>query len=432
MKDDRTNWAAIRDRLRMPAWLLHVAGLGIVTEDPDVARRQRFVNLAALVGMIDTLSHAVYNGFYDFAELLPVNIYNVTMAALMALTPLLHRRGENWGALYLVGLIGFGNLFVIWSLGFEGGTLVYYTTAGAVFFILGVANWRAFVWVLAFAFLLLAVSIAFAPEYGPILPGDEAFRRSLAGQALFATLAINTVLIVYALVALDRAEKALAAEHARSERLLTSILPTPVASRLKAEPEQRIAERIDEATILFIDLVGFTRATRARQPHEIVSYLDGLVRRLDRLAARHGVEKIKTIGDCYMAAAGLEGEGRDGAVAAGCFALDAVDAMQQGPALAGTLLSIRVGIHFGPTVAGVIGTRRYAYDIWGEAVNIAARMEQLGMPDRIHVSEDFASATRHVFDFEPRGPVEVKGVGTMDTAFLLGHAGAANGSGLTG
>ena len=408
--------------LRWPNWLSRLAALGIVTDDPDVARRQRFVNLAGFIGALDTLSHAVYNSVYDFAALLPINVYNVTMAVLMALTPLLHRHGQNFGALYLVGLIGFGNLYVIWSLGFEGGTMVYYTTAGAVFFILGVANWRAFAWVLAFAFLLLAVSVAFAPEYGPVLPGDHAFRRSLSAQALFATLLINTVLIVYALIALDRAEKALAAEHARSEHLLSAILPGPVAAQLKSEPEKRIAERIDEVTILFIDLVGFTRASRARSPHEIVSYLDGLVRRLDRLAGTHGVEKIKTIGDCYMAAAGLQGEGRDGAVAAGRFALEALDTVRNGPALAGVLLKIRVGIHTGPTVVGVIGTRRYAYDIWGEAVNVAARMEQLGAPGRIHVSRDFAEVTEGVFSFEPRGEVDVKGVGIMETAYLLGHA----------
>lgn len=407
--------------LRWPGWLSRLAGLGVVTDDPEVARRQRFVNLAAFVGALDTLSHAAYNSLYDFAELLPINIYNVAMAVLMVSTPLVHRYGQNFGALYLVGLIGFGNLYVIWSLGFEGGTMVYYTTAGAVFFILGVANWRAFAWVLAFAFLLLAVSVTFAPEYGPVLPGDHAFRRALSAQALFATLVINTVLIVYALIALDRAEKALAAEHARSEHLLSAILPASVAAQLKSEPEKRIAERIDEATILFIDLVGFTRASRARPPHEIVSYLDGLVRRLDRLAGHHGVEKIKTIGDCYMAAAGLQGEGRDGAVAAGRFALEALDTVRNGPALAGVLLKIRVGIHTGPTVAGVIGTRRYAYDIWGEAVNVAARMEQLGAPGRIHVSRDFAQVTDGVFAFEPRGEVDVKGVGIMETAFLLGH-----------
>jgi len=405
-------------RFRLPGWLSRYAGLGIVTADPDIARRQRFVNLAGFVGVVDTLSHAIYNGLYDFAALLPVNIYNVVMAALMALTPLTHRYGENVGVLYLVGLIGFGNLFVIWTLGFEGGTLVYYTTAGAVFFILGVAHWRTFCWVLAFAFLLLAVSVAFAPDYGMLLPGDHAFRRTLSAQALFATLIINTALIAYAVIALDRAEKAFAAEHARSERLLGSILPETVAARLKADPDTRIAERIEDVSIVFIDLVGFTRASSAREPTEVVSYLDGLVRRFDHLADRHGIAKIKTIGDSYMAAAGLNGEGRDGAVSAGCFALDVVDAVHDAPPLGDARLSVRVGLHIGPIVAGVIGTRRYAYDIWGEPVNIAARMEQLSEPGRIHVSQAYAAATEAAFDFRPRGAVDVKGIGSMETAFL--------------
>ena len=105
--------------------------------------------------------------------------------------------------------------------------------------------------------------------------------------------------------------------------------------------------------------------------------------------------------------------------------------MRTGPALAGVLLKIRVGIHTGPTVAGVIGTRRYAYDIWGEAVNVASRMEQLGAPGRIHVSRDFAQVTDGVFTFEPRGEVDVKGVGIMETAFLLGHV-TVDGAGQAG
>ena len=169
-------------------------------------------------------------------------------------------------------------------------------------------------------------------------------------------------------------------------------MPAPIAARLKAS-EERIADRIENLSVLFADLVSFTPAAHDLPPEEIVGFLDSLVRAFDALAEQHGVEKIKTVGDSYMAAAGFDGRGRDGAVAIGRFALAMLEANAAHPPLGGRKLELRVGIHCGPATAGVIGDTRFSYDVWGDAVNVAARMESHGAPGRIQVSEAFRQLT---------------------------------------
>ena len=194
-------------------------------------------------------------------------------------------------------------------------------------------------------------------------------------------------------------------------------MPDAIAARLKAS-EARIADRIDTLSVVFADLVGFTAAGHDLPPEEIVGFLDGLVRAFDALAEQHGVEKIKTIGDSYMAAAGFDGRAQDGAIAIGRFALAVLDANAAHAPLGGRKLALRVGIHSGPATAGVIGDTRFSYDVWGDAVNVASRMESHGVAGRIQVSEAFRGLTGEVFAFEERGAMEIKGIGATRTYFL--------------
>jgi class 3 adenylate cyclase len=174
-------------------------------------------------------------------------------------------------------------------------------------------------------------------------------------------------------------------------------------------------------SVVFADLVGFTAAAQDLPPEEVVGFLDGLVREFDALAERHGVEKIKTVGDCYMAAAGFDGRARDGAIAIGRFALAMREMNGHRPPMSGQKLDLRVGIHCGPATAGVIGDTRFSYDVWGAAVNAASRMESHGAPGRIQVSEAFRSLTGDAFVFEERGVVDIRGIGLTRTYFLTGH-----------
>jgi adenylate cyclase len=197
------------------------------------------------------------------------------------------------------------------------------------------------------------------------------------------------------------------------------MMPQAIAERLKAG-EERIADRVEMLSVMFADLVGFTEAAHDLAPEEVVDFLDVLVRRGDALCERHGVDKIKTIGDSYMAAAGFDDRPVEGAVAVGHLALAMIELIGEQPPLGGRKLRLRVGIHCGPATAGVIGDTRFSYDVWGDAVNTASRMESHSEPNRIHVSEAFRDLTADTFVFEERGSTDIKSLGATRTFFLVG------------
>jgi class 3 adenylate cyclase len=202
----------------------------------------------------------------------------------------------------------------------------------------------------------------------------------------------------------------------RSERLLLNILPPPIAERLKASPGV-LADRFDAVTVLFADLVGFTSLSREVPADALVGMLNELFTEFDRLTDLHGLEKIKTIGDAYMAAAGIPIPCADHATRAARLALDMLGALAAYNARHGHALALRVGLNTGPVVAGVIGSRKFSYDLWGDTVNTASRMESHGLPGRVQLTE----ATRDALPsemVEERSVVEVKGKGPMRT-FLL-------------
>jgi class 3 adenylate cyclase len=203
-------------------------------------------------------------------------------------------------------------------------------------------------------------------------------------------------------------------ERERSERLLLNVLPAPVAERLK-EHQGVIADRFEQATVLFADIVDFTPRSAGARPEEVVRLLDEVFTTFDGLAHEHGLEKIKTIGDAYMVAGGIPVPRQDHLEAVAGMALAMTPAVR---AIGG--LELRIGIDTGPVVAGVIGRSRFIYDLWGDTVNTASRMESQGIPGRIQVTERVASALEPCFVLEPRGTVEVKGKGPMSTWFLVG------------
>jgi class 3 adenylate cyclase len=209
-------------------------------------------------------------------------------------------------------------------------------------------------------------------------------------------------------------------EREKSERLLLNILPAAIAERLK-EDQGVIAESFAEATILFSDVVGFTQMSARITPVELVYLLNEIFSSFDELAARHGLEKIKTIGDAYMVAAGLPERRADHAEAMADMGLDMQTALDAFNRSRGTSLNIRTGINTGPVVAGIIGTSKFIYDLWGDAVNTASRMESHSTPGRIQVTASTYERLRHAYLFEPRGTINVKGKGDMLTYFLLGR-----------
>ena len=218
-----------------------------------------------------------------------------------------------------------------------------------------------------------------------------------------------------------RTRRALQREEERSERLLLNVLPAPIATRLK-QHEDVIADGFPEVTVLFADLVDFTRRSQRSSPQQIVQVLDELFSTFDQLTRRHGLEKIKTVGDAYMVAGGLPEPRPDHAQAVADLALTMQVEVARRIDTGGQPLQARIGIDTGPVVAGVIGADKFSYDLWGDTVNTASRMETTGVPGCIQVTERTYRRLRDGYRFERRGVVAVKGKGEMVTWFLIGRA----------
>jgi class 3 adenylate cyclase len=230
-------------------------------------------------------------------------------------------------------------------------------------------------------------------------------------QNLGAPLAITFFLLRYTDIRRRAAE-------ARSEELLTNAIPISIAARLK-HGDERIADAYPDTTVLFADLVGFTPWAGRTDPAAVVTFLDDLFSRFDALAASCGVEKIKTIGDSYMAVAGAPEPRADHAAAAIALARGMLAILAESPGRGGPALDARIGLASGPVVGGVIGQKRILFDLWGDTVNLASRMESSGLPGRIQLSASTWALARDSFAFEEREPIEVKGLGLMTTYLLV-------------
>jgi adenylate cyclase len=274
-------------------------------------------------------------------------------------------------------------------------------------------------WFIAFLAVFLGSGIA-----GVLLVGTSPLPAWFVNVMLAMNITVGgsivfTLLAVFAQQRQD-ALAALRSEQDRAESLLLNILPRSIAEKLKAEP-QTIADQITAASVLFADVVDFTPHSEHMTPAEVVGVLDDLFSYFDDLAERYGLEKIKTIGDCYMVAAGVPSPRPDHARALALVALDMVDAMRPGGAMGALGMELRIGINSGPVVAGVIGRKRFLYDLWGDAVNTASRMESHGTPGRIQITEATHELVKDDFRCERRGTVTIKGKGEMETWYLVGR-----------
>ena len=277
-------------------------------------------------------------------------------------------------------------------------------------------------WALAIAIWFGATPLIFLALSD--LPAD--FESRLVNGAVSDLALLAAVLLLGEAVrgrrALDAEHRLLLAERERSERLLLNVLPAPIAARLK-QGEEVIADGFPEVTVLFADLVDFTRRSQETTPERVVRVLDDLFSALDQLAERHGLEKIKTVGDAYMAVGGLPQPRPDHAEAVADMALAVRGEVARHLDPGGRPLQVRIGIDTGPVVAGVIGRRKFSYDLWGDTVNTASRMESNGVPGCIQVTDRAYRRLRDRYRFERRGPVQVKGKGELVTWFLVGRTG---------
>lgn len=233
---------------------------------------------------------------------------------------------------------------------------------------------------------------------------DQTLTTILFVALMVAGINVSAPLVIYFMGRLRH-------ERERAESLLLNVLPTEIAAELKTTGET-VPRRYESISVLFADTVGFTPMSASMEPEEVVAKLNEVFTHFDSLAEAHGVEKIRTIGDSYMAAAGVPAPRADHAEALASMALSMMDYAKSSP------LRFRIGIHSGPVVAGVIGTRKFQYDIWGDTVNTASRMESHGEPGRIQISESTRHLIADVFVTIPQGTIEIKGKGLLQTWWL--------------
>lgn len=400
---------------RPPGWFVRLTEIGAAPEDSEELRIRKSVlvisaALMATLSLVWVGTYAVLGLWLSAAIPFAYQVASGLSIAVFAQTKryVLFRRSQLLMSLLLPfalqwSLGGFENssAVALWGLTSPLGALLFSGPRQSV-------PWFA-------AFLgLLAFSAVIDPalaENAPDVPQGVIvafFALTIAGVATTAY-----ALLQYFVRARDR-------ERQKSERLLLNVLPAPVAARLK-EREEIIADGFEDVTILFADLVGFTPLAEKLPAAQLVSLLDRIFARWDRLAREHGVEKIKTIGDAYMAAAGIPLPRADHAEAIARMALAMRPEVQACAAQAGHALEVRIGIDSGPVVAGVIGQTKFSYDLWGDPVNTASRMESHAEPGTIQVTGRTRALLEDGFELAPRGTIEVKGKGAMGCWLLLGE-----------
>ena len=395
--------------------LERLALIGVVPGDSDEVRVQKVTLTLSAVTV--TVLAVIWVGTY-LALGLPVSAaipfgYQVASAlSLIAFARTKDYRVFRFSQIVLMLLLPFllqwrlggyvaSSAVSLWALVAVFGALFFYSARQAVS------------WFVAFIGLTALSGLA-----DPLLSRSPAAIPAAVVEAFFVLNIVGVSLTAYLMLQYSVRERD--AALARSEGLLLNVLPRSIAERLKRDPGV-IAERYEEVTVLFADIADFTPFAERTSPERVVGVLDEIFSAFDRLTLTRGLEKIKTIGDAYMVAGGLPEARADHAVAVAELALEMQAELVHLCATLGLGLAIRIGIDTGPVVAGVIGRHKFTYDLWGDTVNTASRMESHGVAGRIQVTEATYRHLRDRYRFEERGEVEVKGKGRLRTYLLIGR-----------
>jgi adenylate cyclase len=410
--DDAYDAAAIPPRARLldVAWRVIAAG----TENYDTETRRGLIvaNITGYLASFSSLSYALNYALHDWGLLWPLVVGNLLSALCTGLVPLLHRFGPSAAGIWLSAVVFATIFYFIAYLGREAGIqLNYLGTAPVALAILGLRRIK-----LAVAIAVVALGCHLAawfsfPRAAAVVQADPAFLDQIYALTAVSLVGISFLVVFYALRLADLAQR-------QTDALLLNIMPGAIAERLKEHPRETIAERYEEATVIFADLKGFTPLSAALGPAPIVALLDEMFSAFDAAADRTGIEKIKTIGDAYMAVAGLPRAMPDHAAAAVGLACAMVKAARTIGARRGLELELRIGIASGPVMAGVIGRTKFSYDAWGETVNLASRLQSAGKPGLIHVSEATRKQLLGRYLVSGNWLIELKGIGPVEASFI--------------
>jgi class 3 adenylate cyclase len=397
-------------RLMRAVWLVvfvAVPAVGLVDANTQVGREIQITRLAicepaVLIGLATTfLPPTTFRRVGSFANGLSVSMF-------LALVPLQNLTLEVWPPTWAPA----DDLVTLISFGLAAQVIIMFSAL--------TSSSLRFRQVAPIAALAMSAYLCMVPRIATKL-GHASFAGIAA--AVLPTALVLGIVASYQLESSRRRlfleHRQLAEERAKSEALLRNVLPTAIAERLKSDPSH-IADGFTEVTILFADIVGFTDLCTRLSPAEVVAMLNRLFTEFDNLAERHGLEKIKTIGDAYMVVGGLPEPREDHAEAVIAMALGMRDAVDAVAKATGYDLKVRIGVSSGPVVAGVIGKKKFAYDLWGDAVNTASRMESHGLAGEIQVTESTWARVKGAFNVDPRGTITVKGKGELPTWFVRG------------
>ncbi|MEM9212587.1 MAG: adenylate/guanylate cyclase domain-containing protein [Pseudomonadota bacterium] len=386
-------------------------------------QKRRLILTNVLISMTAALM-MIYAAIYAFiggADLsLPI-LVNLTAAFLLVLTPVLHPIHPMLGALYNLAIwLSFG-FFTSFSFG-SGSGLHFFFLSGVASAILIMGVRQNLI-----SMVNIFVQVGFFMYFDKFRPEPAAYIAISEAQVgilyyLSVPLAVGFIfcMVLYAFLQAHRAELMLQEEYEFSENLLARMLPQPVASELKQSPGKTIATYHEDATILFADLVGFSPRAETQSAEDLVTFLNAIFTRFDLLAERHGVEKIKTIGDAFMVAGGMPQKQPDHAERIAQLALEMMAEAKRFASEIGEDFDLRIGVATGGAVAGVIGTHKPFYDVWGTTVNLAARLETTAQPGTILISAATNADLGDAFETAPRGALELKGVGVTPVFELRG------------
>ena len=374
-----------------------------------------------IAGLVGATFHACFVAIFWAIQSPRMAVINVASLSIFVLAWLMNRRGRYFSAMTIIIMEVLGHqVLAVMHLGWDAGFQYYVVALPAVLFFLppGRMGFKVGLNVLiAGTFLALVTLGRMTSPSHPVAPSILSVLESVNILAVFGLVGLFSG--IFAETA-HRAEARMSEALAKAEHLLHNILPVPIAARLK-DDDSVIADGFDEASVLFADMVGFTTLSQQVSPTELVRLLNDIVSELDELTGRLGLEKIKTIGDCYMVAAGIPLPRPDHASAVAEFGLQMMNVIVAYNEEHGTDLQFRVGINSGPVVAGIIGTRKFIYDLWGDTVNTASRMESHGLSGEVQITAATRNLLGDSYILEPRGPLEIKGKGAMETWLIKGR-----------
>ncbi len=395
-----------------PSWFEKLASTGALPTDSDEERlRRTILMILALIGsaVVPLWSLAYWSLGQTVPGLITLGFTLVSLAGVLYFLPARRDRGFRFLILALILLLPPG---VHWSMGgfAASSAVIIWAFFSPLCAVMLYGPRKAVSWAIA---LLIVLVVSGLLE--PTLQANAAEIEATAIRAFFV-LNLGTVFSLFYLTMVYFVQ-AREAAHQRSEQLLLNILPRPVAEQLKRQPGT-IAQAFDEASILFADLVGFTPLSTQMAPDKMVELLNDVFSYYDSLVEKYGLEKIRTIGDNYMVVSGVPRPRLDHAEAIAHLALEMTAYPGRQGLPESRELRFRIGINSGAVVAGVIGHKKFQYDVWGDAVNIASRMESQGVPGKIQITRQTFESLKNGFVCQPRGVIDVKGKGKMETWFL--------------